>query len=48
MIADLARAKHREFARHEDGDLQRVDVWSPNINIFVIPGGAGGAGDSYG
>ncbi|NLW56626.1 MAG: glycoside hydrolase family 3 protein [Firmicutes bacterium] len=38
VIADEARAKHHEFARHEDrGIYKGLTFWSPNINIFRDP-----------
>ncbi|HEY3594332.1 MAG TPA: glycoside hydrolase family 3 C-terminal domain-containing protein, partial [Polyangiaceae bacterium] len=34
-ISDEARAKHHEFARHEDrGYYKGLTFWAPNINIF--------------
>jgi beta-glucosidase len=37
-ISDEARAKHHEFARHEDrGYYKGLTYWSPNINIFRDP-----------
>jgi beta-glucosidase len=37
-IGDEARAKHHEFARHEDyGYYKGLTIWSPNINIFRDP-----------
>ncbi len=38
VIADEARAKHHEFARHEDrGIYKGLTFWTPNINIFRDP-----------
>jgi beta-glucosidase len=38
VIADEARAKHHEFARHEDrGYYKGLTFWTPNINIFRDP-----------
>jgi beta-glucosidase len=37
-ISDEARAKHHEFARHDDrGYYKGLTYWSPNINIFRDP-----------
>lgn len=37
-ISDEARAKHHEFARHNDRDIYKgLTFWSPNINIFRDP-----------
>src|SRR5687768_8865622 len=37
-ISDEARAKHHEFARHDDrGYYKGLTFWSPNINIFRDP-----------
>lgn len=37
-ISDEARAKHHEFARHDQrGRYQGLTFWSPNINIFRDP-----------
>jgi beta-glucosidase len=37
-IADEGRAKHHEFARHEDrGYYKGLTFWTPNINIFRDP-----------
>lgn len=37
-ISDEARAKHHEFAKHEDrGIFKGLTMWSPNINIFRDP-----------
>ena len=37
-IADEARAKHHEFARHDDrGYYKGLTFWTPNINIFRDP-----------
>ncbi len=37
-ISTEARAKHHEFARHNDfGRLKGLTFWSPNINIFRDP-----------
>ncbi|HWO12544.1 MAG TPA: glycoside hydrolase family 3 C-terminal domain-containing protein [Polyangiaceae bacterium] len=37
-IADEARAKHHEFARHDDrGYYKGLTYWTPNINIFRDP-----------
>ncbi|HEY0504776.1 MAG TPA: glycoside hydrolase family 3 C-terminal domain-containing protein [Lysobacter sp.] len=37
-ISDEARAKHHEFARHDQrGRYQGLTYWSPNINIFRDP-----------
>ncbi len=37
-VSDEARAKHHEFARHDDrGYYQGLTYWSPNINIFRDP-----------
>jgi beta-glucosidase len=37
-IADEARAKHHEFARHDDrGYYKGLTFWAPNINIFRDP-----------
>jgi beta-glucosidase len=34
-IADEARAKHHEFARHDDrGYYKGLTFWAPNVNIF--------------
>jgi len=36
--SDEARAKHHEFARHNDRDIYKgLTFWSPNINIFRDP-----------
>ena len=36
--SDEARAKHHEFARHDDRDIYKgLTFWSPNINIFRDP-----------
>ena len=38
VISDEARAKHHEFARHNDrGIYKGLTFWSPNINIFRDP-----------
>jgi beta-glucosidase len=38
VIADEARAKHHEFARHDDrGYYKGLTFWTPNINIFRDP-----------
>lgn len=38
VISDEARAKHHEFARHDQrGRYQGLTFWSPNINIFRDP-----------
>ncbi len=38
VIADEARAKHHEFARHGDrGYYKGLTFWTPNINIFRDP-----------
>ncbi|MGC4093923.1 MAG: glycoside hydrolase family 3 C-terminal domain-containing protein [Polyangiaceae bacterium] len=38
VISDEARAKHHEFARHEDyGYYKGLTFWTPNINIFRDP-----------
>src|SRR5262245_26069853 len=38
VISDEARAKHHEFARHDDrGYYKGLTFWSPNINIFRDP-----------
>ena len=37
-IADEGRAKHHEFARHDDrGYYKGLTFWTPNINIFRDP-----------
>ncbi len=37
-IADEARAKHHEAARHEDREIYKgLTIWSPNINLFRDP-----------
>lgn len=37
-VADEARAKHHEFARHDDrGYYKGLTFWTPNINIFRDP-----------
>lgn len=37
-IADEARAKHHEFARHDDrGIYKGLTAWSPNVNIYRDP-----------
>ncbi len=37
-ISDEARAKHHEFARHDDrGFYKGLTFWTPNINIFRDP-----------
>lgn len=37
-ISDEARAKHHEFARHDDrGYYKGLTFWTPNINIFRDP-----------
>ncbi|MFW5986242.1 MAG: glycoside hydrolase family 3 protein, partial [Halanaerobiales bacterium] len=38
VIGDEARAKHHEFARHEDREIYKgLTFWTPNINIFRDP-----------
>jgi beta-glucosidase len=38
VISDEARAKHHEFARHDDRDYYKgLTFWTPNINIFRDP-----------
>lgn len=38
VISDEARAKHHEFARHDDrGYYKGLTFWTPNINIFRDP-----------
>ncbi len=38
VISDEGRAKHHEFARHEDrGYYKGLTFWTPNINIFRDP-----------
>lgn len=38
VIGDEARAKHHEFARHEDRTIYKgLTFWTPNINIFRDP-----------
>src|SRR5688572_15408839 len=38
VISDEARAKHHEYARHEQrGRYQGLTIWSPNINLFRDP-----------
>jgi beta-glucosidase len=38
VIANEARAKHHEFARHDDrGYYKGLTYWTPNINIFRDP-----------
>lgn len=42
VIATEARAKHHEAARHGDrGIYKGLTFWTPNINIFRDPAGAG-------
>lgn len=37
-IAQEARAKYNEYARHEDRDIYKgLTYWSPNVNIFRDP-----------
>lgn len=38
VIADEARAKHHEFARHNDREIYKgLTFWTPTINIFRDP-----------
>jgi beta-glucosidase len=38
VISDEARAKHHEYARHDQrGRYQGLTIWSPNINLFRDP-----------
>ena len=37
-ISDEGRAKHHEFARHDDrGIYKGLTFWTPNVNIFRDP-----------
>ena len=38
VVADEARAKHHEFARHNDREIYKgLTFWTPTINIFRDP-----------